>query len=231
MLATFAVYWQVYGAGYARNDGKVAENPGFIWDDEDYVFQNPHLPDPKGLERIWLHRSESPQYYPLVFTTFWIEYRLWGGPDANGKLKAGGYHFTNVLLHAISALLIWGILRRVRFRGAFAVAAIFALHPFCVESVAWVTERKNVLSLLFYLLAMRALLRWEDEPGSRRWRWWGLAFGLFLLGLFSKTVIASLPVAMLILRWWRRRPLTRDYALALLPFLALGFGMGRLYMF
>ncbi len=228
VLATFVAYWQVYGAGYGRDDGKVAEAPGFIWDDEDYVFQNPHLPDPNGLARIWLKRSENPQYYPLVFTTFWIEYRLWGGPGPDGKLKAAGYHFTNVLLHALNALLLWSILRRVRIRGAFAIAAIFALHPFCVESVAWVTERKNVLSLFFYLLAMRSLLRWEEEESKSRWGWWGLALGLFLCGLFSKTVIASLPVAMVILRWWRRRPLTREYLLALLPFLLLGFGMGRL---
>jgi tetratricopeptide (TPR) repeat protein len=228
VLATFGAYWQVYGAGYGRQDGKIAENPGFIWDDEDYVLQNPHLPDPQGLKRIWLQREESPQYYPLVFTTFWLEYRLWGGPDANGKLKAAGYHVTNILLHAVNALLVWGVLRRLRFRGAFAVAAVFALHPFCVESVAWVTERKNVLSLFFYLLAMHALFRWEERTDGRRWAWWGLAFGLFLLGLFSKTVIASLPVAMVILRWWRRRPLTAGYVLPLVPFLLLGFGMGQL---
>jgi len=228
VLATFAAYWQVYGAGYARQDGKIAANPGFIWDDEDYVYQNPHLPDPQGLKRIWFHRQENPQYYPLVFTTFWLEYRLWGGPDANGELKAVGYHVTNVLLHALNALLIWGVLRRLQFRGAFAVAAVFALHPFCVESVAWVTERKNVLSLFFYLLAMQALLRWEERTDGRRWGWLGLAFGFFLLGLFSKTVIASLPVAMVILRWWRRRPLTTRYVLPLVPFLLLGFGMGRL---
>jgi tetratricopeptide (TPR) repeat protein len=227
-LATLAAYWRVYGVGYARPDGRTADAPGFIWDDQDYVFQNPHLPDPHGLERIWFHREESPQYYPLVYTTFWLEYRLWGGPDASGRLQAWGYHLTNVVLHAISALLVWRILRRVGFGAAFAAAAVFALHPMCVESVAWVTERKNVLSLVFYLLAVLALLRWEEEPGGRRWAWWGLGFLLFFLGLFSKTVIASLPVALLILRWWRRKPITPAYLLGLLPLLLAGFGMGRL---
>jgi len=235
VLATLAAYWQVYGDDYARSDERfavnpdqVAENPGFIWDDEDYVHENPHLPNPAGLERIWFQRLENPQYYPLVFTTFWLEYRLWGGPDEQENLRAQGYHLTNVLLHALSALLVWWALRRVRFRGALAVGAIFALHPFCVESVAWVTERKNVLSAFFYLLALHSLLTWEERSDRRRWLYYLLALPLFQLGLFSKTVIASLPVALVILRWWRRRPLTTGFLLPLLPFLALGFGMGRL---
>jgi len=223
-----AAYAQVYGGDYGRADGRVAANPGFIWDDEDYVFENPHLPDPGGLERIWFHPRESPQYYPLVFTTFWLEYRLWGGPDEQGRIKANGYHLTNVLLHALNALLLWVLFRRLRLRAAWAVAAVFALHPFCVESVAWVTERKNVLSLFFYLLAALALLRWEARSGPGRWGWWGLGLGLFLLGLFSKTVIASLPLALLIARWWRGERVTSAYALALAPFLALGFAMGRM---
>jgi tetratricopeptide (TPR) repeat protein len=227
-LAVLVAYGRIYCGGYAREDGKTAQAPGFIWDDQDYVFQNPHLPDPHGLERIWFHRGESPQYYPLVFTTYWLEYRLWGGPDGSGHLQAWGYHLTNVLLHALSALLIWRILARVGFPAAFAAAAVFALHPMCVESVAWVTERKNVLSLFFYLLAMLALLRWEDEEGGRRWAWWGIGFACFFLGLFSKTVIASLPVALVIVRWWRKRPVTPAYLLGLLPLLVAGFGMGRL---
>ena len=228
LLATLVAYWRVYGQGYARGDGKTAQAPGFIWDDQDYVFQNRHLPDPRGLERIWFHREESPQYYPLVFTTYWLEYRLWGGPDGQGHLQAWGYHLTNVLLHALSALLLWRILKRVGFPAAFAAAAVFALHPMCVESVAWVTERKNVLSLFFYLLAMLFLLRWEDEPGGKRWGWWALGFVCFFAGLFSKTVIASLPVALVIVRWWRKRPITLVYVLGLLPLLLAGFGMGRL---
>lgn len=252
VLFALACYWPIYGQAYHAVPGRPAENPGFIWDDEDYVFQNPHLPDPRGLERIWFHKEESPQYYPLVFTSLWLEYRLWGGPDAQGNLKPNGYHFTNVLLHGLNALLIWLVLRRVGLRWAWAVAALFAVHPFCVESVAWVTERKNVLSLFFYLLAALALLRWEEEgdahagrastgpehgaaragarafAGAGRWIWWAIGAGLFLLGLFSKTVIASLPIALLILRWWRRSPITRAYLIGLAPLLLLGFLMGRM---
>ena len=122
---------------------------GFIWDDESYVLENPHLPDPHGLARIWALNGESPQYYPMVFTTFWIEYHLWG-------LNPIGYHVVNVVLHICNAVLIWQLLRRVGFRFPYVAALVFALHPVHVETVAWVTERKNVLSTLFYLLSWHA---------------------------------------------------------------------------
>src|SRR3954463_210157 len=119
---------------------------GFIWDDPQYVLNNVNLRDVGGLYSIWFEPRTSPQYYPLVYTTLWIEYHLW-------QLAPLGYHLVNVLLHATSALLLWRILRRLGVCGAFLAAAIFALHPLHVESVAWVTERKNVLSCVLYLAA------------------------------------------------------------------------------
>ena len=116
---------------------------GFIWDDDYYVTNNPLLIEPDGLYRIWATR-ESVQYYPLVFTTFLIEMRLWG-------LQPMGYHIVNVAFHTINALLFWLLLRRLGVKGALFAGAIFALHPVHVESVAWITERKNVLSGMFYL--------------------------------------------------------------------------------
>ena len=142
VLLTFAAYAPALGAG-------------FIWDDDDYVTQNPLLRDTDGLRRIWL-TTDTPQYYPLVFTTFWIEHRLWGSAPA-------GYHALNVLLHALNALLVAHVLRRLELRGAWWIAALFAVHPVHVESVAWVTERKNVLSALFYLLAFASWLRFERD--------------------------------------------------------------------
>ena len=125
---------------------------GFIWDDPDYVTQNATLRSPEGLRQIWFVPRSIPQYYPMVHTTFWIEYQLW-------RLWAPGYHAVNVALHAAAAVLLFAVLRRLAFPAAWLAAAVFALHPVHVESVAWVTERKNVLSGVFYLGAMLAYLK------------------------------------------------------------------------
>ena len=195
---------------------------GFIWDDDDYLTGNPTLNDLHGLQRIWLEPGAVPQYYPLVHTTFWIERHLWG-------LRPAGYHLTNILLHILSALLVWRLLSRLRLPGAWLAAAIFATHPVQVESVAWITERKNVLMGLFYLAALYAYLRpwgWlEGEAGPRR-RWYVLSFALFLGSLASKTVAASFPVAVLLLIWWKRGRISARDVRPLVPFFLAGAGMG-----
>src|SRR5215468_4948135 len=116
---------------------------GFIWDDDDFVIKNATLRDLHGLYRIWFEVGATLQYYPLVYSTFWIEYHLWG-------LNPTYYHVANVLLHGLGCFLLWRVLTRLEVRGAAFAAALFALHPVCVESVAWITERKNVLSGVFY---------------------------------------------------------------------------------
>ena len=127
-----------------------AWHAGFIWDDDVYVTGNRLLTAPDGLWRIWFSLDSPSQYFPLTYTTFRIERALWG-------LNPAGYHWVNFLLHAANALLVWRLLKRLRVPGAWLAAAIFALHPVQVESVAWITERKNVLSLLFFLLALLEL--------------------------------------------------------------------------
>jgi len=117
---------------------------GFIWDDDRYVTENPVLTSTDGLARIWLELGSTIQYYPMVFTSFWVEYRLWG-------LNPTGFHVVNVLLHALGAVLLWRVLRLLKVPCAWMAAAVFAVHPVHVESVAWITERKNVLSGVFYL--------------------------------------------------------------------------------
>ncbi len=203
---------------------------GFVWDDDDYVVNNQTLRSPGGLAQIWFQPGSVPQYYPLVHTTFWIEYRLWG-------LRPFGYHLVNVLLHATVSLLLVAVLRRLRVPGAWLAGALFALHPVHVESVAWITERKNVLSGFFYLLAMLAFFRFAPaERGEvreiHRRRWYLLSIGLFLCALLSKTVTATLPASLLLLGIWKRGRPTRADALALLPFFALGvlFGSGTAWM-
>jgi hypothetical protein len=135
---------------------------GFIWDDDEYVTDNPLLTAPDGLKRIWFSLDSPSQYFPLTYTVFRIERSLWG-------LNPAGFHWVNILLHAANALLVWRLLRRLNVPGAWLAAAIFALHPVQVESVAWITELKNVLSLFFFLLAMLAWVEFvEDRPKP----WW-----------------------------------------------------------
>lgn len=189
---------------------------GFIWDDDAYVTQNTLLRSTDGLRRIWFS-AESPQYYPLVFTSFWVEYRLWG-------LEPAGYHVVNVLLHGLNAAFVGLILRRLRVPGGLWVALLFALHPVHVESVAWVTERKNVLSALFYLAAFLSYLRF-DETGRRRH--YAGALALFVAALFSKTVTASLPVVLALALLYRRRLRIAD-AWRLLPFFVVALGLSAI---
>ena len=189
---------------------------GYVWDDDSYVTENKTLQTVEGLRYIWFKPGATTQYYPMVHTTFWIEYRLW-------KMNPLGFHLVNVLLHALNAILLFAILRKLSVPGALFAAALFALHPVHVESVAWITERKNVLSGLFYLSAFLAFLRFH-AIGKRRFYFLSLA--LFLLALLSKTVVASLPAAILLALWWKEGGLRRSTVLLLLPFFALGAGLG-----
>jgi len=190
----------------------------FIWDDDLYAA-NPILEQPGGLQKIWTLRHPEDQYYkefPVVYTTFWLERRLWG-------LRPAGYHLVNIFLHIFNALLVWVLLKRLKIKWAWMAAAIFALHPVHVESVAWITERKNVLSGMFYLLALGGYLRFED---GRRRGWYAGSLVLFALALMSKSVTCTLPAVLLLLRWQRgMKTESRDLA-GLLPFFLLSIGAG-----
>ncbi len=190
---------------------------GFIWDDDLYIVANRFLEEPGGLTEIWIG-SKIHQYYPLTFTTFWLERRLWG-------VEPFGYHAVNLALHVANAFLVGRLLQRLAVPGAWFVAALFALHPVHVESVAWAMERKNVLSAFFYLLAFAAYLRFA---AGRAARWYAAAAGLFLAALLSKTVTATFPVAVFLALWYRRRrpPWTELWPLA--PFVVIGVGFAAL---
>jgi tetratricopeptide (TPR) repeat protein len=175
-----------------------ALHAGFIWDDDKYVTENPMLTAPEGLRQIWFAAHTQSQYFPLVYTTFRLERVVWG-------LHPLGYHLVNVLLHAGNALLVWAVLRRLAVPGAWLAAAIFALHPVQVESVAWVTELKNLESLLFYLLAVVAWLSFVDSAGRRSLGFYFLALAACLLALFAKTTACTLPTALVLVLWLRSR--------------------------
>jgi len=190
---------------------------GFVWDDNDYVTKNPLLRDPDGLARIWFSADAPSQYFPLVYTFFRLEYALWG-------LDPFGYHLVNVSLHAANALLAWGVLARLALPGAWLAAAIFALHPVHVESVAWIAERKNVLSTLFFLGALLAWLRFALDGSGKRW--WALSFGLYVLALFSKTTACTLPAAQLLALWLRGQRIDARRLAQVAPFLVVGVALG-----
>jgi tetratricopeptide (TPR) repeat protein len=191
---------------------------GFLWDDNFHVTQ-PDLQSVDGLRRIWCELGATQQYYPLLHTAFWVEHRLWGD-------SAVGYHLANILLHAAAACLVVALVRRLSLPGAYLAGLIFALHPVCVESVAWISEQKNTLSTVFYLGSALVYLRFDQDRRPARYF---LASGLFVLALLTKTVTATLPAALLVIFWWQRGRLgwRRDVR-PLLPWFGLGAAAGLL---
>jgi tetratricopeptide (TPR) repeat protein len=202
---------------------------GFIWDDDAYVTKNTLLTAPDGLWRIWFSTKQPSQYFPLVFTTFRLEYSIWG-------LNPSGYHLTNILLHAANAILLWILLRRLSIPGAWLASAIFALHPVQVESVAWITERKNVLMMLFFLLS---LLKWVqflsvehltvDQSQARcALRFYILSLLFYALSLLSKTTACTMPAVLILILWMKHIPLKAKRLLQVAPYFLLGLAMGIL---
>ena len=152
---------------------------------------------------------------------FRFEHAWWG-------LSPTGYHVINILLHIANALILWSLLARLRVPGAWLAGAIFALHPVQVESVAWITERKNVLMGLFFLLTIRAWVEFVDEQTKHRWFFYVLALGLYALALFSKTTACTLPAALLLILWLQGRRINRHRLVQVVPFVVLALGMGLL---
>ena len=191
---------------------------GFIWDDDAHIT-SAGLRSWHGLARIWTELGATQQYYPLAHSVFWVEQRIWGDAPL-------GYHLVNVLLHVFAALLLAAVLRRLEIPGAWLAAFLFALHPVEVESVAWISELKNTLSGVCCLGSALAYLRFDRE---RKRGLYLVSLGLFAAGLLAKTVIATLPAALLLLFWWRRKRLRwREDVAPLAPFFIAGVAMGLL---
>src|ERR1041384_5672540 len=196
-----------------------ALSAGFIWDDDFYVTNNQLLIASDGLRRIWFSLDSPSQYFPLTYTTFLIEHSLWG-------LNPFGYHAVNILLHIGNAFLVWSLLSRLKISGAWLAAAIFAVHPVHVESVAWVTERKNVLMCFFFLLTLLAWCRFIDPEIKRRWFWYTSALFFYLLALAAKSTACTLPAALLLILWLQRKPIDRRRLVETVPFFLLGLAAG-----
>ncbi len=205
LLTTFLVYLP-------------AMNGAMLWDDDSHVTR-PELQSITGLYRIWFEPGATQQYYPLLHSAFWLEHKLWGD-------SVLGYHIVSVLWHMLAVTLAYWNLKKLKIPAHLLVAAIFALHPVMVESVAWISEQKNTLSTVFYLGAMLAYLKFD---GSRRGSHYLLALGLFTLALLTKTATVTLPPALLIIAWRQRGSLSwRRDVRPLVPFFVLGAAAGVL---
>src|SRR5437867_2370744 len=207
--ATLIAYWP-------------ALHGGMLWDDQSHITR-PELQSTRGLWRIWFDLGATQQYYPLLHSAFWVEHHLWGDSTL-------GYHLLNVVLHMIAACLFGLILSELSISGAWIGTFIFALHPVCVESVAWISEQKNTLSAAFYLSAMLLYLRHDKkvQGGSSRFTIaYFISLACFLAAILSKSVTATLPAALLVILWWKRGKLSWNQdVLPLIPWFAAGIGGG-----
>ena len=199
-----------------------ALSAGFVWDDV-VLTESTSLRAWSGLAQVWftpraLNQYEA-HYWPLLYTLFWLEHKLWG-------LTPLGYHVVNLLLHTGVVLLLWRLLWRLGVPGAWFAAAVFAVHPLHVESVAWVIGRKDILATLFYLSSVLAYIRFAEMPrGGRRGGHYLLAVALFVLGLLSKSITVTLPAALLLWHWWRHGRVTLADCRRTLPFFLVGLGI------
>jgi tetratricopeptide (TPR) repeat protein len=194
---------------------------GFIWDDDRYVTQNYLLTAPDGLRRIWFSLDAPSQYFPLTYTVLRFERSWWG-------LHPSGYHWTNILLHLANAFLVWALLARLKIPGAWLASAVFAIHPIQVESVAWISELKNVLMGFFFLLTLLAWTVYVDLLSRWRRIFYLAALVLYLLALCAKSTACTLPAALLLILWLKGKPIRARTLLEIIPFVILALGIGLL---
>ncbi len=191
---------------------------GFIFDDHVLLTDNPLIMAPDGFWRVWVNSSQ-PDYVPMTSSTLWLEWRLWG-------MNPTGYHVANLALHIAACLLLWLLLKSLSIPGAFLAALLYAIHPVNVESVAWVEQRKDTLSTVLALLSILGYIKSDFPspstanrlypPGAGRWFW--LALLSFVLAMFSKGSVATLPVLLLLVAWWKSGRLTVRDLLRSAPF-------------
>ena len=202
VAVTFAIYLPALHGGY-------------IFDDE--LMFNPYVKAPSGLYYIWC-KAVLPDYFPLTYSSFWIEWQLWGN-------SLFGSHFINVGLHAISAVLLWRVLVQMRIPGGWLAALLFVIHPVNVESVAWISQRKNALAMPFFLASILFYVKSNDALHGKKF--YALSLISFLLALLAKTAIVPLPFVLLLCDWWRDGGVVRrERVLRILPFLGLSLVLG-----
>ena len=194
-----------------------AFHAGFIWDDSIVTEARP-IQKWDGLWDIWFSPESLVQeghYWPILYTSFWLDHKLWG-------FNPLGFHAVNLLLHVINTLLVWRLMLRLAVPGAWLIAAVFAVHPLNVEPTVWIMGRKDLMSSLFYLMAVLVWLRFADQP--RLGSYFG-ALALFVMSLLCKSITVTLPASLLVLSWWKRGRVTAPDMLLLLPFFVTGLAI------
>lgn len=169
-----------------------ALHAGFIWDDDMFLTLNPLIKASDGLRRFWF-TNQAADYWPLTSTSLWLEWRLWG-------MNPMGYHTTNVVLHLIESLLLWKILYRLKIPGSYLAAVLFLIHPLNVESVAWITQSKNTMAMLFFLITCLCFTNSEETSNQSPYyknKWYYVSLLMFICALLSKGSVILLPIVLL----------------------------------
>ncbi len=201
-----------------------ALNAGFIWTDYTWSIENPIVKDPEGLWKIWFEPGATIQYYPILFTSFWLDYRIF-------ETDPFGYHAINIILHFVNTIILWKILFKLKLKGAPWIAAIWAIHPVQVETVAWIMERGNLLGIFFFFSGTLSWLSYnqsQTEHCSHKHgiKWYLLTLIFFLCALLSKSLTVTLPAVILLLDWWEKKKLTAKTIALVSPMFLLGGAMG-----
>jgi tetratricopeptide (TPR) repeat protein len=220
----------------------------WLWDDDQLLTANQTVqhrvsPDPSvppdhaaTLAKLWFN-PEGADYFPLSYTALWAQWPFFqmdprtGGPVQLGGPSAPwptGFHMTSVVLHALGSLLLWRLFKVMKIPGAWFGALLFAVHPVCVESVAWVSELKNTLSMPLFLLSAISFVKFDDaaEEDESKWLHYVLSVVFFLLAMFAKTSVVAMPVVLLLYAWWKRGEVTiRDFVRAA-PFFLISIVLG-----
>lgn len=226
----------------------------WLWDDDQSITANPTLPQPYSFRRTWVtpvvhaateagravakkigiqvaerqivEEIHGADYFPLTSTATWIQWQWFG-------LNSTGYHAVTIVLHIIGALLLWWLLHEMQVPGAWLGGFLFAIHPLGVESVAWVSELKNTLSMPLFLLAAICYVRFEKEPvGSQEARIsYGLSIVCFLLSMLAKTSVVMFPIVLLLHAWWRRGRVTVQDIVRSAPFFVISLLLGLVTVF
>jgi protein O-mannosyl-transferase len=201
VLAALVIYWPALGGQW-------------LWDDDLLVTANLRLRDLHGLFQIWF-AAPINDYWPLTWTLLWIEWHLFG----NAPFM---YHAVSLALHVCSAFLLWRLLGRLGLRWGWLGGLLLVIHPLMVESVAWVAEIKNTLSLPLFLLSCDAWL--DAEEGKRHA--YGKSIAFYLAAMLAKSSTVMLPAVLLLYCWWKRRTVTRQEWLRMVPYVVIAATLG-----